>query len=124
MNSTCITIYKPLTEVIDFQGDKYYSTLSVEELEQAMNAKERLYFDFSKSGVKVSNIRKYWPADPEVVASEWAIQELTSEQKKYYAGSLAIFQEKYKGTRPLTKALIEAFIICAKESRVYWVATS
>ena len=59
MNSTCITIYKPLTEVIDFQGDKYYSTLSVEELEQAMNAKERLYFDFSKSGVKVSNIRKY-----------------------------------------------------------------
>jgi hypothetical protein len=59
MNRTSIVQYKPLMEVVDFHGRRYYSELSREKLEEVMDEKERIFFPFSNRGVRTSQIVDY-----------------------------------------------------------------
>jgi len=59
MNRTAITVYQPLTEIIDFHGRKYYTTATREKLEKEMKERENIWFDFSNRGVRTSQIVNY-----------------------------------------------------------------
>ena len=59
MNGTSIVQYKPLMEVVDFHGRRYYSELSRENLEKVMDEKDRIFFPFSNRGVRTSQIVDY-----------------------------------------------------------------
>lgn len=90
-NSTSITAYKPLTEVIDFQWNKYYSELSVNQITQILDNSERIEFSFSWDVVKCANIMKHRPAKQEDVLKAWITKDLTDNQKK----SLDFWIEEY-----------------------------
>lgn len=115
MNSTSIVTYEPLVEVEDFRGRKYYTKLSVAELEKLMDANERVFFPFSNRGVRVSQIVNWGPADPETVAIETEIQSLTDSQKRTFEASKKIFLDFWNGAKPITNEMIQRMVVLARE---------
>lgn len=82
MSSQSIIEYKPLLEVVDFQGNKFYSEMTYEEMVKARNSQELIDFSFSGDCVKTSNIVRHRVADTEEVMMAWKTQQLTYWQRE------------------------------------------
>ena len=95
MSSTSIVQYRPLVEVIDFHGNRYYSEKSYEEVIDMRKKQELIDFAFSRECVKSSHIVKHRMADPEDVTIAWETQKLTSNQKRIFEASKKCFLETF-----------------------------
>lgn len=82
MNSKALAEYKPLLEVVDFHGNKYYSEATYEQMSQARQKQELIDFTFSGDCVKSSQIVRHRLADPEEIMMAWKQQQLTYWQRE------------------------------------------
>ena len=118
MNSTSIVQYRPLVEVIDFHGNRYYSEVSYEDMVYMRTKLELIDFSFSRECVKTSHIVKHRIADPEDVTIAWETQKLTSNQKRIFEASKKCFFDTFGGSKPLSDTLILSFVELAKKNEV------
>lgn len=110
MSGTSLVQYKPLTEAIDLQGNKYYTELSVEVLTKELSEKERISFSFSGDVIKSSHIVRHRKADPDEVIFAWKTQQLTYWQKLALEAWIQQFKEHHRHVKPVTENLIDRFI--------------
>lgn len=60
MSTTSITEYKPLLEVVDSSGNKYYTELTRDKFEEFLQSNlDHIYFSMSKRGVRKPYIVSY-----------------------------------------------------------------
>lgn len=120
MNSKSIVAYKPLLEVVDFHGNKYYSEATYEEMSDWRENRELIDFSFSGDCIKSSQIVRHRVADKDEVMLAWKTQQLTFWEKQALEAGKKAYQEHYSYTKPLTEYLINVMIENIKNKKNAW----
>lgn len=120
MNSQNVVVYKPLLEVIDFHGNKYYSEASYEEMSIARQKQELIDFGFSGDCVKSSQIVRHRLADQEEVMMAWKMKQLGYWKRQALEAGLKAYQEHWHYCKPITETLIDRMIENLKANKNAW----
>ena len=111
-----------MTEVVDYQGEKYYKWCTKEEFANIQAKNETIYFDISQVFLKSSAIKSWRDADEEEILIMLSEKTMNNSQKRIFNSSKKNFLDFYWGAKPLNKKIINSFIENAMKWKIctFW----